>query len=112
MTYAWRDSHLKKVVAYNQLSGAVPSQLGRLTSLQGVMHLQNNQLEGTLPTQFGLLKALSTCRVDGNRLSGAIPFQLGLLSSMGTLQIGQGNSFEGLLPSQVNGDGQGKSLIW
>ena len=41
----------------NQLSGELPSELGRLSNLEG-LHLNDNQLSGELPSELGRLSNL------------------------------------------------------
>lgn len=44
----------------NDLSGAVPSELGTLSNLR-VLELDGNIFDGTVPPEIGLLKLLGTC---------------------------------------------------
>ena len=44
-------------LGFNQLSGTIPSEIGLLTSLKGLL-LFNNQLSGTIPVELGGLSQL------------------------------------------------------
>ena len=56
----------------NQLTGAIPSQLGNLTNLQR-LYLNNNQLSGSIPTQLGNLASLASLNLRDNGLTGCVP---------------------------------------
>ena len=88
----------------NLLSGAVPRELGDLTSLQQLM-LGNvevecsegsgcvptsptaNRLSGAIPPELGQLTNLESFHLALNRLSGEIPPELGNLTSLETLWL-------------------------
>ena len=59
----------------NQLTGAIPAELGRLTYLKGLI-LDNNQLTGTIPAELGQLSRLQQFSFRGNRLTGPVPSEL------------------------------------
>jgi hypothetical protein len=56
----------------NQLTGAVPTELGALTGLSQ-MQFYSNQLTGTVPTELGALTGLSNLAFSSNQLMGAVP---------------------------------------
>lgn len=61
------------VLRYNNLTGAIPSELGDLANLL-FLELHQNQLSGELPEELGDLESLSSMRLDHNSgLTGAIP---------------------------------------
>ncbi len=64
----------------NQLTGAIPAQLGSLTNLTW-LNLDRNQLTGTIPLELGSLTSLERLSLYDNQLTGAIPTQLGNLTS-------------------------------
>ena len=66
----------------NQLSGAIPSELGSLTSLRW-LYLGNNELSGSIPSELGSLTNLRRLSLVYNELSGALP---GELTSLGNLE--------------------------
>jgi hypothetical protein len=83
----------------NQLEGAIPEDLGRLTSLT-YLNLQHNQLSGSMPPSIGLIKGLAWLRLCGNHLEGEIPEDIGQLSSLRFFCLA-GNKFSGQLTSKL-----------
>lgn len=58
------------------LSGSIPSELGKLTNLEGLWLNQNN-IQGSLPKEFQWLPKLELLNISGNSLlSGTIPENL------------------------------------
>ena len=56
----------------NQLSGAIPSELGRLSNLER-LYLYSNQLSGDVPSELLTISGLRTMALYGNQLSGGVP---------------------------------------
>ena len=91
----------------NQLSGAIPPELGGLTQLQSLDLAQrwdstsqewiSNQLSGAIPPDLGQLTNLQSLSLSGNQLSGAIPPELGGLTQLQWLSLG-GNQLSGAIP--------------
>jgi Leucine-rich repeat (LRR) protein len=79
------------------LSGEIPSELGNLTSLDG-LNLGENQLTGEIPPELGRLTNLSGLDLHENRLSGEIPSELGSLGNLKGLYL-HGNRLSGEIPS-------------
>ena len=75
--------HLKNLdIGYNNITGALPSEIGRLSKLQ-VLYLRENMLTGSLPD--GVLHNLTELRylmLQRNGLSGGVPTEIGRLSAM------------------------------
>ena len=65
----------------NQLGGAIPPELGRLTRLR-TLDLSGNQLGGAIPPELGGLTALTALDLSGNGLGGVIPPELGVLPGL------------------------------
>ena len=72
------------------LGGTLPTQLGRLSSLQWLTIAGSPSLSGTLPTELGQLTHLERLHIVGSRLlSGTLPTELGApLSRLDDLIIG------------------------
>jgi len=69
-------------LAFNKLTGSVPSEIGQLTNAKNHIYFQNNGLSGIIPTQLGNLMKLSTSRqlnLGYNSLTFTIPTELGKL---------------------------------
>jgi Leucine-rich repeat (LRR) protein len=82
-------------LSFNELSGAIPSSLGRLTRLLYLL-LGNNNLGGSIPSSFGF-SDLITLDFSSNLLSGEIPSSFGTLSVLSELLLGN-NSLTGPAP--------------
>ena len=85
------------LLSRNQLSGAIPSQLGNLSNLWYLL-LDKNQLSGTIPTQLGNLTSLRHIWLNGNRLTGEIPTQLGNLTNLVSINFSC-NKLTGSIPT-------------
>ena len=77
----------------NRLEGAIPSQIGLLTSLS-ILDLEGQKigLSGNLPPEIGNLQYLLGLFVSKNSLDGTIPTELGNCTSLEELYL-DGNSF-------------------
>jgi len=94
-------------LGYNQLSGAIPPEIGNLTALTG-LDLYGNQLSGAIPPEIGNLTALTGLSLGYNRLSGAIPPELGNLTALQYLYL-SGNQLSGAIPPEI---GNLTALTW
>ena len=94
----------------NQLSGEIPAELGKLTSLEslrldsalrdrrsGNRRRDINMLSGEIPAELGNLTGLETLNLSNNRLSGEIPAVLGKLTNLKGLYL-SGNQLAGCIP--------------
>jgi hypothetical protein len=80
----------------NQLSGALPPQLGNLGALETLI-LSGNAIGGAIPPEFSTLTALRSLALDRNALTGTIPASLANLRNLEALYLGY-NYLEGAIP--------------
>ena len=74
--------HVMRIsLAWNQLNGAIPAELGNLANLRW-LNLYSNQLSGAIPAALGNLANLRRLHLNYNQLSGAIPVELGNLANL------------------------------
>ena len=83
----------------NELSGAIPAELGNLSNLQD-LRLGSNQLSGAIPASLGNLANLTALDLFSNQLSGAIPSELGNLTNLQHLWLSY-NQFSGAIPASL-----------
>ncbi len=83
----------------NQLTGAIPFELGNLSNLT-TLYLSSNELTGSLPPELGDLSNLTTAWLHNNQLTGAIPPELGNLSNLTTLYVFN-NQLSGPIPPEL-----------
>ena len=74
----------------NKLTGAIPPELGDLPSLVDFW-LSDNQLTGTIPAELGRLPKVEDLGVRNNNLSGPIPPELGQLFTLAGLNLANNN---------------------
>ena len=85
----------------NQLTGAIPSELGDLTNLTR-LDLSDNRLTGPIPAWMGALANLRELHLRGNQFTGMIPTELGNLENLEALFL-SGNQFTGCIPVGIAG---------
>ena len=83
----------------NQLSGAIPPELGNLANLER-LYLSENQLSGAIPPELGNLANLEELSLSANQLSGAIPPELGNLANLVYLLLNV-NQLSGAIPPEL-----------
>ena len=86
-------------LSLNQLSGAIPSELGDLKALE-YLSLSSNELSGFIPLELSNLQALEYLSLQANQLSGTIPPELGSLTNLEFLSL-QDNQLEGPVPPEL-----------
>ncbi|KAM3360922.1 LRR receptor-like serine/threonine-protein kinase RGI5 isoform X1 [Capsicum galapagoense] len=85
----------------NSLNGLFPSaSFGSLHSLT-YLELDNNQLSGSIPSELGKCKKLALLNLAQNNLSGVIPVELGDISDLQVLSL-QYNNLVGEIPSNIS----------
>ncbi|MGB0384773.1 MAG: hypothetical protein ACPGWR_08130 [Ardenticatenaceae bacterium] len=94
------EEHVSEIVLeQNQLTGAIPAELGDLGQLTW-LQLNNNQLNGTIPPELGNLLQVTWLRLEDNQLSGHIPAELGNITALESLYLA-GNPLSGSIPPQL-----------
>ena len=88
-----------KVILVSVLSGPIPAELGRLTSVSALW-LSDNQLSGPIPSELGSLTGLRGLGLGGNQLTGRIPAELGNLTSLAALEL-HDNQLTGQVPAAL-----------
>ena len=83
----------------NQLTGAIPAELGYLTKLE-LLALIDNRLTGSIPAELGYLTNVEVLALIDNRLTGSIPAELGYLTNVEFLGLG-GNQLTGSIPAEL-----------
>ncbi len=84
---------------HNELTGTIPPELGGLANLR-TLSLEYNQLTGEIPSKFGDLVNLGVLYLNGNQLVGPIPADLGNLVNLGRLGL-SGNRLTGPIPAEL-----------
>jgi hypothetical protein len=83
----------------NQLTGAIPSEVGSLSQLAD-FSLFNNQLTGTIPSEIGSMSQLVVLYLHLNQFSQTIPSEIGSLSQLGALYL-HNCQLTGAIPSEL-----------
>ncbi|PRQ48749.1 putative protein kinase RLK-Pelle-LRR-XII-1 family [Rosa chinensis] len=86
----------------NQLSGPIPSSMGRLHNLQG-LGMYDNTLQGYIPDELCQLENLFGLYLGGNQLSGSVPSCLGNLTASLRLLYLESNLLNSTIPSTLWG---------
>lgn len=87
------------IPVHAELSGTIPTELGRLSSVE-CFWWNGNYFSGTIPTEFSRLKRLSQVKISENYLSGTLPTELGQISQLSYLHL-EYNYISGTIPTQV-----------
>lgn len=83
----------------NGFSGPIPPELGNLTKLRTLLLLSSG-VSGPIPPELGNLTGLRWLRLDDNHLSGSIPPELGRLKNLTILAL-YVNSLSGSIPPEL-----------
>ncbi|XVF82908.1 hypothetical protein PTKIN_Ptkin16aG0088800 [Pterospermum kingtungense] len=84
-------------ISSNELSGPIPTTIGRIKNLQRFL-LYENKLQGSIPYDLCGLRKISDLVLDHNQLDGHLPTCLGNLTSLRNLYLGS-NKFNSTIPS-------------
>uniref|UniRef100_A0A0E0HBM8 non-specific serine/threonine protein kinase n=1 Tax=Oryza nivara TaxID=4536 RepID=A0A0E0HBM8_ORYNI len=93
-------SFIGKNLAFNPLSRQLPKEIGNLTNLL-MLGVSFNNFTGELPEELGNLVKLEQLRAQDNDFTGKIPDNFGSMSSLEDMAF-QGNSFEGPIPANYS----------
>lgn len=85
----------------NNLSGALPPEIGDLSKLEYLSLGWNYGISGVIPPEIGNLKELEYLNLYGNELTGGIPEELFSLSELNYLDLGENNLSGELSPKIV-----------
>ena len=88
------------VIRNNELSGAIPPELGQLKNLE-YLDLRDNDLSGPIPVELGQLQNLQQLIFWDNSLTGPIPSELGQLQNLEQLVLGN-NQLVGPIPPELS----------
>jgi len=73
---------------YNSLTGTIPTQLGRLSELDGEFGVNDNQLTGPVPTELGLLVDLTIFNLGTNQLiCDDLPTEVAALKNLSDMKV-------------------------
>ena len=86
-------------LSHNDLTGPIPPELGNLSNLH-VLNLLRNELTGPIPSELRALANLRELYLSHNRLSGPVPSWLGSLTNLKRLVLGN-NTFVGPIPAEL-----------
>lgn len=86
----------------NHLSGIIPNEIGKLTSLRKI-DLSDNNLNGTLPDSIGYLEYLDVINLAHNNLSGKIDILFKSASNLTIIDISD-NNFTGEIPKNIRNE--------
>ncbi|XP_027922464.1 receptor-like protein EIX2 [Vigna unguiculata] len=80
----------------NNLTGAIPNQIGYLLGLVS-LNLSRNNFDGEIPSEIGNLSLLEFLDLSRNNLSGSIPSTLSNIDRLGVLDLSN-NNLSGRIP--------------
>ena len=83
----------------NQLTGAIPPELGHLTNLEALF-LDDNRLAGSIPPELGNLMNLEALFLSDNQLTGSVPPEMGNLMNLEQLFLNN-NRLTGNIPPEL-----------
>ena len=99
VTCDYYDHVVRLNLAFHELTGQLPPELGNLVNLTHLI-LTNNELIGSIPPELGNLSNLTYLDFFDNQLNGQIPPELGNLSNLTSLVLDT-NQLTGPIPSEL-----------
>ena len=85
-------------ISCNQLTGAIPSEIGNLSNIHA-LNLSHNNFTGPIPTAFSNLRQVESLDLSYNNLNGQIPSQLSALNFLSDFSVAH-NNLSGRTPNQ------------
>ena len=71
------EGHITKLMLWKKsLTGPIPADIGKLTSLQE-LNLGSNELTRSIPAEIGQLRKLRVIFLNHNKLTGTVPAEIG-----------------------------------
>ncbi|XP_054777749.1 probable LRR receptor-like serine/threonine-protein kinase RFK1 isoform X2 [Prosopis cineraria] len=96
----WTSINLSSIsVLVNRLSGEIPKELGKMTTLT-YLSLESNQFSGLIPPELGNLINLQTLVLSSNKFSGRLPVSFSQLKNLTDFRIND-NNFSGTIPNFI-----------
>ncbi|KAF3954518.1 hypothetical protein CMV_020150 [Castanea mollissima] len=93
----WASMQLEYLsISTNNLSGPIPTYLGKITSLK-ILSIESNQFSGIVPLELGNLVNLEYLILSANNLTGELPVTLTNLNKLTEFRISS-NNFTGRIP--------------
>ncbi|KAL4627286.1 hypothetical protein ACB092_05G156900 [Castanea dentata] len=93
----WASMQLEYLsISTNNLSGPIPTYLGKITSLK-ILSIESNQFSGIVPLELGNLVNLEYLVLSANNLTGELPVTLANLNKLTEFRISS-NNFTGRIP--------------
>nr|ABN10013.1 Xa21-like protein [Triticum turgidum] len=84
----------------NNLSGILPNSIGNLSQKLETLQVGGNQISGHIPSDIGKLSNLRKLFLFQNRYHGEIPLSLGNMSQLNKLTLSD-NNLEGSIPATI-----------
>ena len=81
------------------LTGSIPDDIGKLTSLRD-LDLSSTKLTGSIPADIGNLTSLTSLILSRNQLTGSIPDDIGKLINLTNLYLSS-NELTGSIPADI-----------
>ncbi|KAM4101019.1 hypothetical protein ACB094_05G111400 [Castanea mollissima] len=92
----WASMQLEYLsISTNNLSGPIPTYLGKITSLK-ILSIESNQFSGIVPLELGNLVNLEYLILSANNLTGELPVTLTNLNKL--TELISSNNFTGRIP--------------
>lgn len=88
-------------IAYNQITGEIPLDMGSACRGMKVLNMACNDLTGSFPRTFVYLAELVNLNLSQNKLQGQIPSYIGQIKNLRSLSLSASN-FTGAIPQEIS----------